>query len=144
MPIAIPVTKTVISSTAFGIPVANEVNRLTTWTTPSAWTNLTFSNGWSAAGGFQVPQYRKIGDIVYLRGTMNSGTMSVAASTLPSGFRPTSLMEWGVSLYQSTPQGYASKAVRVNTDGTIVVFGDPASGINSVGLHTIFFSTSST
>lgn len=54
----------------------------------TAWTAVTFTNSWvDFAGGFQVCQYRKVGDMVQVRGQMKSGSLSLAAFTLPSGFR---------------------------------------------------------
>ena len=29
------------------------------------WANLTLQNGWAESGGWQTPQYRKLGDMVY-------------------------------------------------------------------------------
>lgn len=47
-----------------------------------------FTNSWVNFGGTtQVVQFRKVGDLVYLRGTMKSGT-AADAFTLPVGFRP--------------------------------------------------------
>jgi len=55
-----------------------------------AWTPVTYQNGWvTFTGAAEQPcQYRKIGDIVYLRGTMSTGTVPAIAFTLPVGFRP--------------------------------------------------------
>ena len=58
---------------------------------PTAWTAVTFENGWVNEGGpSQVVQYRKVADIVYLRGTMKRTgvTYGQTAFTLPVGFRP--------------------------------------------------------
>lgn len=56
---------------------------------PTAWTAVTFQNGWSNfGGGYQAAQYRKIGDVVQVRGLIKSGTVGSAAFTLPAGFRP--------------------------------------------------------
>lgn len=57
------------------------------------WTVLSYSNNWTDFGsGFQVGQYRKVGDVVYVRGLLkrSTGTPSVGetVATLPSGFRP--------------------------------------------------------
>lgn len=80
-----PVTLTKISSTTFGQPVFDWI----TANTPTAWTAVTFTNGWSSFGsGYQPVQYRKIGDIVYCRGTLSTGTGATVAFTLPAGFRP--------------------------------------------------------
>lgn len=90
MPIPIPVTKTKISTLGWGIPMTNEVNRLTALTLPTAWTTPAFLNGWGPylAATSQGTQYRKIGDIVYLRGNMANGALGSDAFTLPVGFRP--------------------------------------------------------
>lgn len=55
----------------------------------SPWIDPTMQNGWVAYGaGYSSPQYRKVGDIVYVRGSIKSGTLGSAAFTLPLGFRP--------------------------------------------------------
>ena len=59
------------------------------------WTAVTFQNGWANKGGSEQPcQYRKIGDIVYLRGMMtrNPVPFATAAFNLPVGFRPPALV----------------------------------------------------
>lgn len=58
-------------------------------TAVTTWTALTYTNSWVDYGApNQVGQYRKIGDIVYLRGVVKNGTLNTAAFTLPAGFRP--------------------------------------------------------
>ena len=55
----------------------------------AAWTAPTLTNGWLNFGsGFTVAGYRKIGDLVWLKGTVKSGTLGAAMFTLPVGFRP--------------------------------------------------------
>lgn len=92
MPIPYPVSKTIISTTQWGIPVTDEVNRLATAelaNRPTPWAAVSFLSGWNNYGqGFQTCQYRKIGDVVYLRGLMTGGAMAQFAFVLPSGFRP--------------------------------------------------------
>ena len=62
-------------------------------TTP--WTDVTFQNGWTNfGGGYQTCQYRKVGDIVYLRGLMTHATGNSVAFTLPAGFRPPAALEY--------------------------------------------------
>src|SRR5436190_3119179 len=40
--------------------------------TPTAWTGVTFQNGWqNFGGGWPSAQYRKVGDQVYLRGLIS-------------------------------------------------------------------------
>jgi hypothetical protein len=56
-----------------------------------AWINVTFQNAWVNFGGtWQTVQYRRIGDLVYLRGVAKSGTVGAGTPvfTLPVGYRP--------------------------------------------------------
>lgn len=65
-------------------------------TTPPAWTPLTLANGWTAYDSGRVPAYRKVGDVVSLRGTVKPGTTTTIA-TLPVGFRtPLTVQAWPV------------------------------------------------
>ncbi|MCI0343934.1 MAG: hypothetical protein L0221_00635 [Chloroflexi bacterium] len=55
----------------------------------AAWIAPTFTNGWVNFGGVTLAAgYRRIGDVIYLRGTIKSGTIAAAAFTLPAGWRP--------------------------------------------------------
>jgi hypothetical protein len=62
--------------------------------TPPTWTPMgTLLNGWVWYGGVEMPPaYRKIGDMVQVRGTIKNATPSPGATqafyTLPVGFRP--------------------------------------------------------
>lgn len=94
MAIAPPITKTKISTTAWGIPITNEVNRLTSeaarldgLTKATAWVTVSLLNGWVHFSG-QPVQYRKVGDMVEIRGRMSSGLPNNPAFNLPTGFRP--------------------------------------------------------
>jgi hypothetical protein len=85
MAITVPQPGNDIDAVLFGQPVANQLNALV----PTVWYNLVYSNNWSARTDIgQGAGYRKIGDIVYLRGLIAYGTVNVAAATLPTGFRP--------------------------------------------------------
>lgn len=99
MAITVPIDGQEISASTFGAPVANEVNRMTPLVVaPTAWTNVIFQNSWVNYGsGEQNIQYRKIGDVVYLRGVMKSGGLSTVAFTLPTGFRPIASLAFAVS-----------------------------------------------
>lgn len=88
MSISRPITKTTIATAAWGWPITDEVNRLTALTAASAWTQVTFQNGWANAYGSSPVQYRKVGDMVQLRGMASGSTLRVAAFTMPTGFRP--------------------------------------------------------
>ena len=55
---------------------------------PGAWTAPTFLNGWINFGAPYAPAaYRKVGDIVFLRGLLKGGAFGAAAFQLPAGFR---------------------------------------------------------
>ncbi len=90
-----------------------------------AWTALTYTNSggttWANfAGGFQVGQYRKVGDLVFVRGlakrTAGTGT---TIATLPAGYRPATYTQ----LFDSRASGGACR-VDIDTGGNIVDIGD--------------------
>ena len=56
----------------------------------TGWINMTLNSGWTMNDyTSEVPQYRKIGDIVYLRGLVNATTAAGnIIATLPEGYRP--------------------------------------------------------
>lgn len=62
--------------------------------TTSLWTPVTFQNSWANLGApYQLCQYRMVGDVVQVRGTMAGGTIGVApAFTLPVGYRPPAIL----------------------------------------------------
>jgi len=125
--IPVPVTRTKIATATWGVPITNEVNRLTTYTTPTPWTGVTFQNGWVNYGGYQAAQYRKIGDIVYLRGVIGNGTG--VAFTLPVGFRPPFTV-------QKNAVGTVS-TMDINPTGTAYLTG----GTNAAAVIDFQFST---
>lgn len=87
MAIAQPVTRTIISTVDFGIPVAQFINA---WT-PTPWSAMVLQNGWTQYNGTGYPpcQYRKVGPWLQLRGMTTGGTVGGVACTLPVGYRPT-------------------------------------------------------
>lgn len=112
MAIKVPVTKTVISTTDFGVPVVNQLNGLT----PTAWTNVTFTNGWSNADASMPVMYRKVGDIVYVRGSAKSADgRNTVMFTLPSGFRAASVMQMATAAYVASTWQFAEYDIL--TDG---------------------------
>jgi len=101
--------------------------------------NPVFQNGWSNHGStYQDAGYRKVGNLVYLVGTMDIGTPGTAF-TLPVGYRP----EFKLVFIGAVSLGNAGCVVTdvcivtVNTDGTVVInaVSSPAS------LHGIVFKT---
>lgn len=115
MAITRPVSRTTISTTDWGIPVTDELNRLTTWQlaqVPTPWVNVTFQNGWTVWTG--NTSYRKIGDMVYIRGTAASGAVGTTIFTLPTTFRPPAQLQF---LQTSWATAFAN--IGVNPDGTV-------------------------
>jgi hypothetical protein len=112
MAITVPAAGQPVSASTFGIPVANQLNGIA----PTAWTNLTLQNGWTNASGQQAAQYRKIGDMVQLRGGIAGGTLNAIAFTLPVGFRP--------SITVRTPiTGASGSMITIDAAGNCAVYG---------------------
>jgi len=85
-----------------------------------------FTNSWSNFGGVNQPaQYRKIQDMVDMRGLIHSGTMGAPAFTLPVGFRPS----WRLLVPQiaSTSTTLSLGNLSIETDGRVMP-NDPAGG----------------
>lgn len=94
MAILRPVTKTLISSSSWGIPITDEVNRLTPLVDGAkagAWQAMALANGWANFnGGYSTAMYRKRGDMVDCKGTISGGATGSVFASLPVGFTPAS------------------------------------------------------
>lgn len=67
---------------------------------PPSWTSVTFQNSWTNVGsGYQDARYCKVGGVVYVEGLIKSGTIGLAAFTLPVGFRPAARIIYAVPVY---------------------------------------------
>lgn len=83
----------------------------------TGWITLTLETDVSAGGANNPLQYRKIGNVVYIRGTLTVTNMTtspkILSSSIPSGYRPSS-----ASHIILCPVGTKSIAqVSINTDG---------------------------
>jgi hypothetical protein len=79
----------------------------------TGWTNVSsFTNSWVSVS---QPAYILIGRVVYLRGSIGSGTAGASAFTLPAGYRPTLAMSWTVNT--NTPG--APNTITIATSGTV-------------------------
>ena len=84
----------------------------------TAWIAPTLLNGWVNYGApNQVAGYRKVGDLVFLRGTVKSGTVGTGTPvfTLPAGYRPP------VQYARAVPSNNALGRVDVYVNGNVVV-----------------------
>lgn len=112
----------------WGNDVADAIN-------PSAWTAPTLGSSWLQFGsGEQDVQYRKINELVYLRGSMRAGVVNnvAIAFTLPALHRPPR------DLWIAVASNNAFGQVRIRSDGGLGV----TNGSNvSVRLDNIVFST---
>jgi|TARA_B100001964_G_C14053103_1_gene517933 hypothetical protein len=102
------------------------------------WTDLPLASGYTPwAGNYQFPQYRKIGDIVYLRGLARTPGNQIPSdgttvATLPAGFRPISQLIFS----QNSNTGETRMDVAAN--GNIhISFAD----VHYVSFDGILFST---
>ena len=60
-------------------------------TSVGEWTALSFASGFSAAAGYQVPQYRIVGRTVHIRGSFTKSSTLVSGdvfTTVPTAIRP--------------------------------------------------------
>lgn len=134
-----PTTKTIISTTGWGIPITDEVNALraavTALQTIPPWLAVTFTNGWTATPvvGFG---YRKVGDMVQFKGGINPGTIGAVAFTLPAGYRPTSDLVIG---FPSTGGGNTPGHAAMQTSGAFTMWSGATSG--QVAFNGIQFTT---
>ncbi len=99
----------------------------------AAWTGLSFGSGWTDfSGSFQAGQYKRFGDMVWMRGLVKRTSGSSATiATLPSGFRPSTIVRFGVD----TDTGHG--AVEVSTGGVVEL---KSGGTTFVQLEGLVFS----
>lgn len=99
----------------------------------TAWTAVTFGAGWSNnIAPYGNAQYRKIGDLVYLRGAIDGGTLGGVAFILPAGFRPPATVAFSADTGASTV-----RFVEIESDGEV----RPTGGSNAFcSLDGIVFS----
>jgi hypothetical protein len=86
----------------------------------TGWTSVTsFFNGYSGSGS---PAYRRINNVVYLRGRVSGGGANSLAFNLPSGYRPAVDTVFAVQQFGTGNINY----VTVNPDGNVVPNGTAA------------------
>jgi hypothetical protein len=93
------------------------------------WTQPTLVNSWVDYGGSNaLLAYRKVGDVVQLRGTGKDGTLNTTAFTLPVGYRPTASYRFGT----------ADGTTTVDSSGNVAFF---AGSSTIFSVDGVFFST---
>jgi hypothetical protein len=99
----------------------------------SAWSNVVFGTGWgNYGGGWTGVQYKKIGDMVFMRGLATRSTgIDPTICTLPVGFRPQG--SHMVSSYTSDGAG----RVDISPTGAVTVING---GVAWLSLFNIVFS----
>lgn len=109
-----------------------------------AWTDVTFVNSWLNYGSpFQNLQFRKIGDMVYVRGMARKNTSFIDGNrifTLPSGFRPPASIVLSVRAYDSSVGEFAER-VTIDAAGDVKVSWDGNGNPNWVSFHHSFSVT---
>lgn len=81
----------------------------------TGWTTVgSFSNSFVSGGN--APGYRRLNNVVYLRGNINSGTAGQTAFTLPSGYRPATDFVIPVQHFGTPNITY----ITIYTDGRVV------------------------
>lgn len=100
-----------------------------------AWAGVTYASGWEdfLPGTLQPVQYKKVGDLVFLRGICyRTSGASATIATLPSGYRPLAKIQQIV--LSNVALGY----IDIETDGDIVL--NAGSPTDWVSLNNIWFS----
>jgi len=136
-----PITKTIISTTAWGIPITDEVNRIASLTdgrTPTVLTTATLKNGWTQMSGNPI-QYRKSGDLVQIRGRANhaNGVAWQAIFTLPAGFTWPNTDSGSFAVTGVNAGAWGTSVIQIASDGNVV----PAVNGNTAFSFTLSFST---
>lgn len=113
MPFTRPVAGVPVTVEDFGQPVYDLIK-------PTAWVRPTLLNSWTDKTTTGFVAYRRVGDIVYLRGYVGGGAVSTAIYALPAGFRPPYSVSVA-SVSYSVSGLWGSAKLDINTDGNIVM-----------------------
>lgn len=90
--------------------------------TDSGWLDITLSGNVQAYSSGTQPQYRKIGNVVYLRGAVKNITAAnTTIGVLPTGYRPISMSHNYIQLTSAESDSPNFARLKVGTDGAIVM-----------------------
>lgn len=116
--------------------ISDVSDALTAATTDSGWLDMTLAEGWTIPYATDKPQYRKIGNRVYLRGLVNGAkTAGMTIATLPTGYRPTIdyFSRWACAHSQTEQQN-----IEIKPDGRVNNVGKTAT--DTIGREFICFA----
>ena len=119
--------------------VGSGVAEVVSSTGSGGWVAPTLGNSWvDFLAGVAPTAYRRIGDVVELRGAIKSGTVHTTVFTLPAGARPTA----GIEIFPVVA-GAGGARLDIGTNGTVTVRSYFSSGSNSmVTLSGVRFAVS--
>ena len=117
--------------------VGSGVAEVVSSTGSGGWIAPTLGNSWADfLAGVAPTAYRRIGDVVELRGAIKSGTVNTTVFTLPVGARPTA----GIEIFPVVA-GAGGARLDIGTNGTVTVRSYFSSGSNlMVSLSGVRFS----
>lgn len=86
----------------------------------SGWQNLQFINSWHNDSSQNPAQYRKVGNIVYLRGLVyNGGNSNRNVAQLPTGYFPTNLVSNLYFITRISGSIQSSPSVQITKQGVL-------------------------
>lgn len=102
----------------------NELVQLEDVIADTGWITLPLATGITAYNESNIPQYRKIGDLVVIRGTVKGVTArNTVVATLPEGYRPTKANPYPQNTSSITNGIATMSRVVVTTTGEIQIQG---------------------
>lgn len=100
--------------------IANELVQLEDLLSDSGWITLPLASGITAYNEANTPQYRKIGKLVIVRGTVKGVTArNTVLGTLPTGFRPSKANPYVQNTSLGTGNFATQTRVTVTTTGDV-------------------------
>lgn len=92
-----------------------------------------FQNLWVNYGaGWATAAFRRVGELVIVRGLIKSGTMAAVAFNLPVGFRPWEHLTFGNWADPGSPSGSIGGSLYVDSAGNVIPYvgGNTSHGLN--------------
>ena len=90
----------------------------------SGWLDITLSGNVQSYSSTTHPQYRKIGNVVYLRGAVKNITSDYTTiGVLPTGYRPTNISHQYIQATSNENDSTNFSRLKVGIDGSIIMEG---------------------